>query len=1383
MNVRFLLYMAYALLWLGMPVNSYSQITFENIQKLSVNDGLSNNSVLEIEQDKYGRIWIATEWGINCYNGTQIKKYLYDAQDSCSLSNNLVQAIYSDRDKNELWIGTDNGLNYYDYLNDNFIRYYHYEPDLDRSFSDIVDIIPDTHGNGLWICSFYAGLSLFDKEKGTFKWIESVFYSSYKNDGSGINATVLFDDGNGSIWIGTDGNGIIQYNIKKKSVIRHGLTDADGVKIQNVGIRDFYLDSDNVLWVATSSGLFYMYLDSEKIDFRQTSFFSDFSLYSIKQIRNDEIWIAGDKGLAWVTKKSLTVDNTSTPKFHKYISTSTRDVATMSVRNIFIDINTNIWLSSYTGGAIMLPGTPPVFNPLFVKQEGNVNRKVKPLCIAEDNDTCLYIGTDGDGIYYQQKKDDDEWKRLKFENDDNKSYLNIIQTLHVSDGIVWAGTYLGGLVRYDLKTKKSVVFNSLNSKITGNDVRSIKQSGNDVWVGAKDGLTLFDVTGKIKKTYYAGQNGLYGHDVRQIVVLNDGNLWLTLYNGGIAYFDRKTEKFTTYKNDADIEESIPSNMISDIYSFDGKKLLVITRDGGVGIFYKGRFRRLEKLNDLYPHVRLFEDKDYNLWVATMHGIQRYNMRTHVFENYSNINISNVGTFYASLGLYSKNGNIYFGGENGIIFFNPYKVVKAVRPVFKPILYDFQLFNRSVAISDNGVETPLKRNIITEPDIELKHNQSLFSIYYTTTNYCNNSEMKYAYILEGESKEWSYVGNRNFAEFRNLPPGKYVFKVKASNQEGVWENECAKLNITVHPPFWKEPFMYVVYFILFVVILHNIFRFYTYRMRTLSKIKMERMKREQTEELYQSKLQFFTNVSHEFRTPLTLISEPVNRLVKAETDEDKKYLLSLVKRNADRMLQLVNQILDLRKIDRGGFMLRLRYMDIVPKLRTIVAPFEEMAKNKNIECFFISSFDSLKIFFDEELVTKCVSNILSNAFKFTPENGKIKVILGEEVDDGKKMVSITVSDTGIGMTKDVMDKIFDRFYQNPEKINMNSAGSGIGLHLVKELVELHHGRISVDSELGKGSSFSFLLPEDIDSYKKKDFVDETEILNIESKQQIVFENSEEKDKLSATEKDDRVCILVVDDDHDIRNYLNYCLKSEFRVLLAEDGDVAWSMIQENYVDLVLTDLMMPNLDGIQLCSLIKNDIATCHIAVILLTAKTAISSQIEGYEIGADGYVPKPFNWELLSALITSVIKRNKRLKFKYSQYLHNSVDEIKEEHSDRLENVQSNNQNDAFINSAIKIVEEEISNSEFNGEMLAERLIMSRVHLHRKLKSILNVSTSEFIRNIRLRKAAILLLEGNNNISEVCYLTGFSSPAYFSTCFTKFYGLSPREYVAKQHNK
>lgn len=1379
MKLRFLLFLLYALFDLGVQLSSYSQITFDNIQKLSVNNGLSNNSVLEIDQDAYGRIWIATEWGVNCYNGTQIKKYLYDAQDSCSLSNNLVQAVYSDREKNELWIGTDNGLNYYDCENDNFIRYYHNEPDLDRSFSDIIDIIPASNSDRLWVCSFYAGLLSFDKQKGIFEWIESVFYSSYKNDGTGINATVLFDDGNGSVWVGTDGNGIIQYNIKKKSVIKHGFENADRTGTVNAGIRDFFLDSNNILWVATSSGLFYRNLDSDDNGFIQSKYWTDLSLYAISQVRNDEIWVVGDKGVTLMTNEFMSVDNGSIPTFYKEFSTSTRDVAAMSVRNIFVDENTNLWLSSYTGGVIMLPGTPTAFSPLLVKQEGKVNRKIKPLCIAEDNDTCIYIGTDGDGIYYQEEKDADEWKKLKFESDYKKSYLNVVQTLHVSDGIIWAGTYLGGLVRYDIKSKKTMVLNNSNSGIAGNDVRCIKQKGNDIWVGAKDGLTLFDVSGKVKKTYYAGQNGLYGHDVRQIVVLNDGNLWMTLYNGGLAYLDRKTDKFTTYKNNSEIEESLPSNMISDIYSFDGEKLLVITRDGGVGIFYNGRFRRLDKLSDQYPHVRLFEDNDYNLWVATMHGIQRYNMKTHVFEKYSNINISNVGTFYASLGLYSKNGNIYFGGENGIVFFNPYKVVETVRPVFKPILYDFQLFNRSVAVSSEaGGETPLKRNIIMEPDIELEYNQSLFSIYYTTTNYCNNSEMKYAYILEGESNEWSYVGNRNFAEFRNLQPGKYVFKVRASNQEGIWENECAKLNITVHPPFWREPFMYVLYFVLFIILFYNLFRFYTYRMRTLNRIKMERIKRDQTEELYQSKLQFFTNISHEFRTPLTLISEPVDRLVKVETDEDKKYLLSIVKRNADRMLQLVNQILDLRKIDRGGFRLRLRYMDIVSKVRTILSPFDEMAKNKNIECSFVSSFSDFKMFFDEELVTKCISNILSNAFKFTDENGSIKVLLGEESLNDRKMISITITDTGIGMAPDVLGKIFDRFYQNPGKINMNSAGSGIGLHLVKELVELHHGEISVESELGKGSSFKFLLPVDIDSYRKRDFIDEPEAVQIENNIQVV---EDVQDKVVNTADDDRPCILVVDDDTDIRNYLNYCLKSDYKVILAEDGDVAWSIIQENYVDLVLTDLMMPNLDGIQLCSLIKNDIATCHIAVILLTAKTAVSSQVEGFETGADGYVPKPFNWELLSALITSVIKRNMRLKMKYSQYLHNSVDEIKEEYCDRLENVPS--QNDVFINSAIKIVEEEMGNSEFNGEMLAERLIMSRVHLHRKLKSILNISTSEFIRNIRLRKSAILLLEGNNNISEVCYLTGFSSPAYFSTCFTKFYGVSPREYVAKQHNK
>ncbi len=599
---------------------------------------------------------------------------------------------------------------------------------------------------------------------------------------------------------------------------------------------------------------------------------------------------------------------------------------------------------------------------------------------------------------------------------------------------------------------------------------------------------------------------------------------------------------------------------------------------------------------------------------------------------------------------------------------------------------------------------------------------------------------------------------------------------------MWETDCAQLHITINPPFWREPYMYVIYGILFILAIYYIFRVYTYRIRTLNKIRMERMKRDQAEELYQSKLQFFTNVSHEFRTPLTLIAEPIDRLAKTETNEEKKYLLSIVKRNAERMLQLVNQILDLRKIDRGGFRLRLRYADIVSKVKTLLIPFEEMARTKKVACSLTTDMDEYKLYFDEELVTKCISNILSNAFKFTPSGGTINVKLEEETYDSKKMLSIIVSDIGIGMAADVVDKIFDRFYQNPAKTNMGTAGSGIGLHLVKELVELHRGKILVDSQLGEGSVFRILLPTDIDSYEKSDFMNAEDAAVAGNSEPVVADSHgdehEPVEEDAPVEKDDRPSILVVDDDPDIRNYLNYCLKSDYKVLLAADGAEAWEIIQGNYVDLVLTDLMMPNIDGIQLCSMIKNNIETCHIAVILLTAKTAISSQIEGFETGADGYVPKPFNWELLSALITSVIKRNKLLKMRYSQYLHNSVDEIKEEPVDKLENVPS--QNDVFINTAIKIVEEEIGNSEFNGEMLAERLMMSRVHLHRKLKSILNISTSEFIRNIRLRKASILLLEGNNNISEVYYLTGFSSPAYFSTCFTKFYGLSPRDYVAQK---
>ncbi|HEY6915557.1 MAG TPA: response regulator, partial [Paludibacter sp.] len=719
----------------------------------------------------------------------------------------------------------------------------------------------------------------------------------------------------------------------------------------------------------------------------------------------------------------------------------------------------------------------------------------------------------------------------------------------------------------------------------------------------------------------------------------------------------------------------------------------------------------------------------------------------------------------------SDGRMAFGGFGGINIFDPMLVDKndkCPEVIFTKLLVSNTVVNPS---ENSKKQSPLQENITLCKSIELNYDQSIFTLEFIGINYNATQKINYSYIVEGADSRWNNIGNQNSVTLRNLSPGEYWFKVKASSPDNVWSDRNIKsILIIIKPPFWKTWWAYLLYFLLTMGIIYFVWQYATIRVRTSNHLKIERAKREKEEELHQEKLQFFTNISHEFRTPLTLIISPLEKMHQDEVSEDKKAHLKLMLRNAKRLLNMVNQLLDFRKAERGQMRLKVRQHDMVGAINEIILSFNELRFQKNIQLDFIYEEEVLLAWFDPEFLNKILFNLLSNAFKFTPDYGNILVALNTGKDtQGNRTAHIAVSNNGKGIQPDEIDYVFDRFYQGSEQSSIQE-GTGIGLHLTKNLVELQHGTIEVESKPNVKTKFTITLPIEKSAYLSSELLDEAETqLNTEAEESQTGDTETSQVKTPKTLKEHRKRILIVEDNEDIRSYIHSILDADYLIDEAENGVAGLEMITLHDFDLIISDIMMPEMDGIDMCKQLKSSIETDHIPIILLTAKSDIENKIEGLSIGADAYITKPFHPNHLIIRVDKLIETREMLKDRFSRRL--SLGEAQktdtnQESTDVL-----------FLQKTISIVLNKMIETEFNGDALAAELGISRMGLHRKIKALTDQSTGEFIRNIRLKKAHELLSIPGKNISEVCYDVGFNSPSYFTACFNEVYKMTPSEYV------
>lgn len=1325
------------------------KVDFEHI---SVEKGLSQSGVISIAQDNLGFMWFGTRDGLNKYDTRNIQIFINIPSDSSSLSSSFnIYSILSDS-KGRLWIGTTKGLNLYQPLTNNFKRFLHHNKNPKSISNDVIRCVFEDRQQRLWVGTD-SGLNMLD-QNGKF---QHFFKEKSPSQGLAHNQVkAIYQDQLNNIWIGTTG-GLSKISFKNQKII---FKNYRNLKNPKIGLTDEHVtsitgDSLNNIWIGTHLGGLVMFNHS-------TNRFSHFlhkaedsnTLTSniVRKVLFDnqnKLWIA--------TIKGISIYDPINKKFHLYQhdSESDKSLNQNSTYDLFKDKTGNIWVGTYYGGVNVHYAKTTAFQTYQYRTSANSISSNIVRSLVEDKDQNLWIGTEAEGL---NKLDVKTGEFTNYKSDINNPYSlssNLIKSVFINDdGKIWVGSHDGGLDILDPKTGKS--FSDYQTKLSVKDLQIIyKDLRNKLWIGtftrglfffnedtnqfvsllnAKKGLSLAQnfiknlFMDESKNFWVSTDNGLFylAHDSKKFIdigksiglksadinlVTQDrmGRIWIGTYADGLIFFDSVGKSYSKYT----LEQGLPSNNV----------LGIIQDDNGV------------------------------LWLSTDNGLSKFDGRN--FKNYTIEDGLKGNVFNNNAALKATNGVIYFGGYNGIVSFKPTDITETPN-VFPIVFTGLKLFNKSVNIADKtGL---LTQNISLTKKISFTYDQNIFTIDFALLNFVKSQKNAYAYKLEGLDQDWNYVDIPS-ATFTNLSAGTYKLKVKAKNNDGFWSKEPAVLIINVKAPFWKTWWAYITYLLFFAFIFTVIIRYLIIR---------ERLKKEN--DLHQMKLNFFTNVSHEIRTPLTLIMGPLESLINYSQDNDfaNRQLLT-VKNNANRLSRLVNELLDFRKTEVGKLKLNIASCNIVHFAREIFLSFQHIAIEHQIDYEFSSDLEEIELYFDKQQCEKIIFNLLSNAFKFTPDGGEIAVFI-KEADN---CVLITVTDNGRGIPEEHREKLFTDFYQI-EDFSERNIGTGIGLSLSKRIAKLHHGDISLGPQSSdEGSVFIFKLQKGINHFDEKQINFSNK--NSDDSSYYSFDKSHTKKQeselpsISIVKK--KELVLIVEDNHDVRNFISQTL-NEYQILEAKDGLIGWNLAIEHIPDIIISDIMMPGMDGLELCRKLKTDDRTSHIPVALLTARSENIHQVSGLKTGADAYLTKPFSIQILQLTVQNLLISREKMRKKF-------VTLMSLEPTNTI--IESHDQD--FLNRVITQVEENLSNADFGVNELATEIGMSTPVFYKKIKSLTDMSVNNFTKTIRLKRAAQLLEQQVFTVYQISYEVGFNDTRYFAKEFKKQFGKLPSAYLSEIKNQ
>lgn len=1372
MNSKKLLFIYFALFYTIIVSAQSRVLTFSHID---INNGLSHNQVNCIFKDSHGFIWFGTMSGLDRYDGNSFKIFKHSINNPNALNDNFIKEIVEDP-QGKLWVFTRLYCNIYNPEKESFTeKLPEYLLGTSIQMQNITKVVTDRQKN-FWIINNQTGPYCYRSAEKKLYHLEHI-----KNDAKSIasnNISTIVQDNEQNIWL-INREGVIEKLDCNTLKVIERYNALKTIYREETQDYNLIVDADNDLWISMSSFPKGVYmLNTKKNTFNclnKDSGIVRLNTNNVSNLIQDNeglIWIGTDHGgINIFDKKRNTI---------KYILSNPEDnkgLSQNSITTLYKDNSGIIWAGTYKKGVDYYHENLVRFRQ--IKHEAGNARSIGTddiNCFAEDKLGNLWIGTNGSGLYYFDRSRNTFTQHKHVAGNSNSISNDIIVKLYFDkSGLLWIGTYYGGLNVFD--GKKFIQYKCEPSNplsLSDDRVWEIMEDAKGrFWVGTLGGgLNYFDRSKKVFYHYKGGGN----NSVRSNYIIcaaedRKGNIWFGTAQG-IDVLDMKSNTFIHIAQNADSALSLSNNNIVSLH-IDKRGLIWVGTREGLNLFDDHRnLKRIFREEDGLPDnaiVSMLEDKSGNLWIGTPNGISNLiiapDTSKFIFKNYDKTDGLQGKDFNERSAFITRNGELLFGGANGFNLFYPQEII-ANKEIPKVVITNLQIFNKNIRVDDNSTgRVILDKSIVSSEKIRLKYSENVFSIEFAALNYLHPEKNSYRYKLEGFSKEWLTADPGQLrATFTNLDPGNYKFVVIASNDDGYWNNTGASLLIRISPPWWRSPLAFIIYILLIIGILYFSRRMILQRARLRFLIENERIEAQRMHEVDMMKIRFFTNISHEFRTPLSLIVAPVEKLLKNSKDEEQRKQYTIIHRNARRLLNLVNQLLDFRRMEVQEFQLNNVTADIVAFIKDSTYSFSDISESKNIELSFTSKIENQEVAFDPDKLEKILFNLLSNAFKFTLQGGKVSVEVeriasSDRLKAENGIIEIKIKDTGIGVVAEKHEKIFEQFFQNEIPGNMINQGSGIGLSITREFVKLHNGVIYLESEPGKGSCFTILLPIKTDASAAQ-YITDAKTVIVSSGQNLDSDEAQIGNK---------PLILIVEDNEDLRFYLKDNLKARFQIAEAGNGNDALALVKDLIPDIVVSDIMMPGIDGIELCKRIKSEKQTSHIPVILLTARTTEEQKIEGLQSGADDYVTKPFNFEILESRIDNLINQREVLRKSFQKHISVNTSEI---------NIVS--LDDKLIQKALEIVEKSISNPDFSVEELSRELGMSRVHLYKKLLAITGKTPIEFIRIVRLKRAAQLLLKSQLTVAEVAYEVGFNSPKYFARYFKEEFNILPSQYADKQ---
>ena len=1307
-----------------------------DVKVLGYQEGLSSNYVVGIAQDKYGFLWFATEEGLNRFDGSNFQTF-YKTN---GLPGNELNCVADDPVRPVMWIGTQrDGLCAFDYETLQF-TYYKHDDHNPRSLitDDITSLFPTNDGQ-LWISTYWHGVDRFDQNRQTF-----THYNQETVKGLASNKTwCVLDDGNGRLYMGHVVDGLSIVDIKTQKVIAHFRHSEDSNSLSGNDVHCIFKDKNDNIWIGTENGLdlydplnksFIHFTDNERLLHR---------IFDIKQFDNN-LWMATEQGgIAIIDLSRRIFSNDGKPQI-SYISEgdNNNNLSGNSVRCLMQDSFGNIWAGLFGAGVnVILPRQNSftcVTRPTYINEK-NTNA-MSVLSVVLDDKQNIWTGTDGKGIEVYS------YDGQKIASYKQKELSTIQASFRDSQGRLWFGNFRDNAYVW---TAKDNTFKKIFPTSTI-DVRTFyedRQAG-IMMVGTSDGLYDVDMN-SLKVT--AKHDFKFLNDVRAIQKDTKGKIWVGFFGGGLEVYDsgyRLIKRFIT-------SNQFPSNTVSQILKDHRGNMWIATAEGLVHFGDNNNwdykvYSTTNGLNNANIHA-IAEDAKGNIWVSTNKGISCKHMASETISNYGHNERFLNGVFHGRSVTTDKERNIYFGSSSGLYRFSPEHIMTHIETP-KVYITGITFFKNE----ENGTDSTL--TLIGRDRLSLDYRDNMFRIRFNILDYSLTDQIEYSYRIIGLGKEAWQTTDDNEITFRDLPPGSYQLQVRCRLRNQEWGEQYAELQIHVAPPFWRSWWAWTFYILCLVAIAVYLLNAYKHRLRLEYLLMSEKREHEHQQSLNEERLRFYTNITHELRTPLTLIIGPLEDLAKnSDIPQKAKHRLAVIHQSAVRLNNLITELMEFRKMETQNRKLCVAKGNIVETVREVCLKYEELNRKDSVTIRFLTSQSNIEMWFDKEVITIIIDNLVSNAIKYT-DKGEVTI----SIDQKNQNVTIAVADTGHGIPAAALPHVFERYYQAGGEHQVS--GTGIGLSLVNNLVELHHADIKVTSTEGQGTCFVITLQAD---YNYPDNL-HAELTRPNATQKL--DDTTE----SGIEVEEMASMLVVEDNKDIRDYIEESFSTQFAIHTASDGKEGLHLAQQILPDIIISDVMMPNMDGNQMCRLLKNDLRTSHIPIILLTAKDSLTAKEEGYDSGADSYITKPFSHSLLASRINNLLKQRQRL----SQVLTATANQT--DHTDKqniLKESLSKIDQD-FYNTLNQYIDERIS-SEIDVNYLAEKLCMSTSTLYRKMKSLTGLSTVEYIRKYKMQYAERLMMEGKYTISEVAYMSGYNSINYFRRCFKEEFGDVPSDYLKK----